>query len=173
MEFFRTPNGSFWDPDDEYFNRNGFDIHGGYYLQDMEYIPGPTWLSDLGCYEDDKEMYENIDLEKMDDNLFYGKEEENYDDIEFKGDFEEEADFNDQEYKDFLKNGNYNDILKNLDINNLNMGNNQNIDDILKSLGNININEAKPKKSKGKKKKKGAANKKKNEEEDWETASDN
>ena len=30
--FFTTPNGSFWDMDGEYFNRYGYDIHGGKYL---------------------------------------------------------------------------------------------------------------------------------------------
>ena len=61
--FFRTPNGSFWDPDNEYFNREGFDVHGGFYTKDLEYIEGPSWIPELGCYEDEKEKYANINWE--------------------------------------------------------------------------------------------------------------
>lgn len=60
LGFSYTPEGSFYDPDDEYFNRYGFDIHGGWYSKQKEYIPGPDWLSDLGCYEDEREKYLNI-----------------------------------------------------------------------------------------------------------------
>ena len=42
--FFTTPNGSFWDMDGEYFNRYGYDIHGGKYIDKLDYIPGPTRL---------------------------------------------------------------------------------------------------------------------------------
>lgn len=55
--FFRTPNGSFWDMDGEYFNRHGFDIHGGCYKDRVDYIPGKDWIEDLGCYPDEKEKY--------------------------------------------------------------------------------------------------------------------
>ena len=86
LGFIKTPNGSFWDMDGEYFNRNGYDIHGGSYNQHLEYIPGPDWLSDIGCYESEKEKYLNIDLNK-DDDMF---DEEEFCDDEFKGDFEDE-----------------------------------------------------------------------------------
>ena len=38
--FFVTPNGSFWDPDGVYFNKEGYDKHGGRYDSEGEYIPG-------------------------------------------------------------------------------------------------------------------------------------
>jgi hypothetical protein len=88
MAFCRTPNGSFWDYDDEYFNRFGYDIHGGSYNKDLEYIPGPTWLTDLGCYPEDEEKYRNIDLNKLEDDLLFDGEQMEGDD--FKGDFEDE-----------------------------------------------------------------------------------
>lgn len=95
MGFSYTPNGSFYDMDDEYFNKAGFDIHGGWYTKEKEYIYGPDWLSDLGCYEDEKEKYininpledinddndcedENNDLEVNFDNLNVENEEDNY-----------------------------------------------------------------------------------------------
>ena len=55
--FFTTPNGSFWDMDGEYFNRYGYDIHGGKYIDKLDYIPGPTWIEELGCYPEDKDKY--------------------------------------------------------------------------------------------------------------------
>ena len=67
--FFRTPNGSFWDMDGEYFNRHGFDIHGGKYVNVLDYIPGPTWIEELGCYPEDEEKYKNEDINDIvDDN---------------------------------------------------------------------------------------------------------
>ena len=53
--FFITPNGSFWDPDEVYFNREGFDKHGGYYDDNGEYIPGKGWDDENNCYESEKE----------------------------------------------------------------------------------------------------------------------
>jgi hypothetical protein len=53
--FYTTPNGSFWDPDGIYFNRDGFDKHGGYYDPNMEYHPGKGWIEELLCYEDEKD----------------------------------------------------------------------------------------------------------------------
>lgn len=53
--FFITPNGSFWDPDYVYFNREGLDKHGGKYDEKGEYIPGPGWDEELNCYESEKE----------------------------------------------------------------------------------------------------------------------
>ena len=86
LGFFKTPNGSFWDPDEEYFNRYGFDIHAGCYSKDLEYIPGPDWLPEIGCYPDEKEKYTNMKFEEFDEDV------EMADDLpdEFKGDFEDE-----------------------------------------------------------------------------------
>ena len=53
--FFNTPNGSFWDPDGVYFNRDGFDKHGGYYDDNNEYIPGKGWDEENNCYKDELE----------------------------------------------------------------------------------------------------------------------
>ena len=67
--FFRTPNDSFWDMDGEYFNHHGFDIHGGKYVNVLDYIPGPTWIEELGCYPEDEEKYKNEDINDIaDDN---------------------------------------------------------------------------------------------------------
>lgn len=63
--FFITPNGSFWDQDYVYFNRDGFDKHGGRYDENGEYVPGEGWDDNLNCYESEKEDYNN---EKDDDN---------------------------------------------------------------------------------------------------------
>ena len=65
--FFRTPNGSFWDMDGEYFNRYGFDIHGGKYINGLDYIPGPTWIEELGCYPEDEEKYKKEDIDDFND----------------------------------------------------------------------------------------------------------
>lgn len=65
--FFRTPNGSFWDPDGEYFNRKGLDIHLGFYSDLGEYIPGPEWLNEFGCYPEEKEKYLNINFDEEDE----------------------------------------------------------------------------------------------------------
>ena len=92
--FFRTPNGSFWDMDGEYFNHYGFDIHGGKYVDELDYIPGPTWIEELGCYPEDEEKYKNGDIE--DD----GKDLE--EDINLK-DFENLG-INDEELKKYLDN---------------------------------------------------------------------
>ena len=75
--FFTTPNGSFWDMDGEYFNRYGYDIHGGKYIDKLDYIPGPTWIEELGCYPEDKDKYlKEEDLnDDMDMEQFEGDED--------------------------------------------------------------------------------------------------
>ena len=50
LDFFTTPNGSFWDPDNVYFNRKGYDIYGGHYDEDGVYIPGEFWDEKNQCY---------------------------------------------------------------------------------------------------------------------------
>ena len=72
--FFTTPNGSFWDMDGEYFNRYGFDIHGGKYIDKLDYIPGPTWIEELGCYPEDKDKYQNE--EDLKDEMENGEDED-------------------------------------------------------------------------------------------------
>ena len=61
--FYYSPDGSFWDPDGVYFNSYGYDSHGGYYSNNFEYIPGPGWVDELLCYEDEKkELMKNMKL---------------------------------------------------------------------------------------------------------------
>ena len=63
--FFITPNGSFWDPDGVYFNRQGYDKHGGYYDDSNgEYVPGKGWEHVNNCYyDDDDDFYEDEEEE--------------------------------------------------------------------------------------------------------------
>ena len=81
--FFITPNGSFWDPDYVYFNREGFDKHGGYYNDEGEYIPGKGWDKENNCYESEKgEDFDDYDDE---DEERYNKDYhflDNLDDLE-------------------------------------------------------------------------------------------
>jgi hypothetical protein len=87
--FYFTPNGSFWDPDGVYFNREGNDKHGGKYDDNMEYIPGPGWLADYMCYEDEKDNYieddDHADYREDCDELNDLYEDIDYDEI-LKGD---------------------------------------------------------------------------------------
>ena len=81
--FFITPNGSFWDPDYVYFNREGFDRHGGHYDEQGEYIPGKGWDDNLNCYESEKEENKSDD----DDN----EEDEDDDENKMDAGYTEEA----------------------------------------------------------------------------------
>ena len=64
--FYYSPDGSFWDPDGIYFNVQGYDSHGGYYDDNLEYCPGPGWIDELLCYEDEKK-------EKLSNKKFKGR----------------------------------------------------------------------------------------------------
>ena len=70
--FFNTPNGSFWDPDGVYFNKEGYDRHGGYY-ENGEYVPGKGWDEINNCYDDEIDDFYDMDDE-------YGSEQEVEDD---------------------------------------------------------------------------------------------
>ena len=148
--FFNTPNGSFWDMDGEYFNRHGFDIHGGKYINKLDYIPGPTWIEELGCYPEDEEKYR-------------------------KGDIDDDIDeFNDKDME--LLEGD----MKELDINeNVELGiNDAKLNELLNNIDNNNnkINIIKDKDKKDKKSKNKKKNKKKKEEsldeDEWEEIED-
>ena len=54
--FYTTPNGSFWDEDNNYFNHLGFDCHGGFYDKYGIYHPGPNYDEINGLYQDQKEF---------------------------------------------------------------------------------------------------------------------
>ena len=64
--FYTTPNGSFWDEDNNYFNRLGFDIHGGSYDKYGIYIPGPDYDEETGLYKDKKDflLYDKFNSKK-------------------------------------------------------------------------------------------------------------
>ena len=110
--FFTTPNGSFWDMDGEYFNRYGFDIHGGKYVDKLDYIPGPNWIEELGCYPEDKDKYqkeEDINDEMEDDKdleMLEGDEEliKEIDKINIKDDINDKNIDDDKYKKDNKKN---------------------------------------------------------------------
>ena len=77
--FFNTPNGSFWDPDGVYFNREGYDKHGGYYDENtQEYIPGKGWDDVNNCYKDEYNDEYDDEYGSDHDNL----EEDGYGDID-------------------------------------------------------------------------------------------
>ena len=66
--FYTTPNGSFWDDDNTYFNHLGFDRHGGTYDKYGIYMPGPNYDEKTGLYKDQKELLtpsEKTDPEKI------------------------------------------------------------------------------------------------------------
>jgi hypothetical protein len=48
--YYITPNGSFWDENLVYYNRDGFDKYGGTFDEYGTYVPGPDWNEDFGCY---------------------------------------------------------------------------------------------------------------------------
>ncbi len=62
MEVKDTKTG-FWDAEGYYFNRDGYDKHGGYYDDNFNYIGGPGWDEKNQCYKDqynnDAEYYED------------------------------------------------------------------------------------------------------------------
>ena len=63
--FYTSPNGSFWDDEQNYFNHLGFDRHGGSYDKYGIYIPGPDYDETTGLYKDQKELLP--ESEKNDD----------------------------------------------------------------------------------------------------------
>jgi hypothetical protein len=123
-------------------------VHGGIYNKDGEYIPGKDWLSDLGCYEDEKEKYQNIDLNKLEDDFFD-------DDVngDFKGDFEDEE-------------------LDKEELNMMKIEDEMIMNEILKgkiSGNSVDLNSILNKQDKTSKKRKNKRNKKKQEDEEWES----
>ena len=118
--FFVTPNGSFWDPDGVYFNKEGYDKHGGYYDDNNEYVPGEGWdeanncyLDEINDYDDDYEYgsdhdeeeddgFGDIDIDKIQDEEellmknMEGVEKEKYDPNKYVSNFENEYDNSNQ-----------------------------------------------------------------------------
>ena len=133
--FFITPNGSFWDQDYVYFNREGFDKHGGRYDENGEYVPGKGWDDNLNCYESEKDNYDDENEENEfdegyteeammkelaqfdDDDLFEGKdlikEDPNIEKvIKHENEKEEKDDFMDEEKNEKKDNKNNEDDLE-------------------------------------------------------------
>ena len=80
--FYRTLNGSFWDPDGVYFNNEGVDKNGGKYDNNFEYIPGPGWLPEYMCYENEKDQYIDED-DHADFKEDIGELDELYGDVDY------------------------------------------------------------------------------------------
>ena len=80
--FFNTPNGSFWDPDGVYFNREGYDKHGGYYDDNNEYVPGNGWDEENNCYKDELHEDEFASDHDPDEEINDGFREEDMDIIQ-------------------------------------------------------------------------------------------
>lgn len=64
--FYTTPNGSFWDDEHTYFNRLGFDRHGGTYDKYGIYQPGAGYDENTGLYNDQKEFMAGHENEMKD-----------------------------------------------------------------------------------------------------------
>ena len=67
--FYTTPNGSFWDDDQNYFNHLGFDRHGGSYDKYGIYLPGPDYDEKTGFYKDQKEFLPTSDKNEVKENI--------------------------------------------------------------------------------------------------------
>lgn len=67
--FYTTPNGSFWDEDQNYFNRLGFDQHGGSYDKYGIYHPGPDYDEKTGLYKDLKELFPKLEEKDAKENI--------------------------------------------------------------------------------------------------------
>ena len=94
--FYITPNGSFWDPDGVYFNNEGYDKHGGYYNENLEYQPGKGWIPELMCYEDEN-FNNNYDEEENDDEILEEMyDNKNLDELFNKDDFIEKINDDDK-----------------------------------------------------------------------------
>ena len=99
--FFITPNGSFWDPDGVYFNKEGYDKHGGRYDSEGEYIPGEGWNKKNNCYESEIEDYDEFDEQENDygNNINKMDDDDNLDDDVFESDFK----FNEPNFQKFFE----------------------------------------------------------------------
>ena len=135
--FYTTPNGSFWDDDQTYFNHFGFDKYGGSYDKYGIYHPGTGYDENTGLYKEQKEFI-TCDMKDVEKNIAMSisklKDQEKKDEITIKKyeKLEEESEdeddksnltFDDNDIKeayDFvMENENNNDnIIMNNNINN-------------------------------------------------------
>jgi hypothetical protein len=108
-DFYYTPNGSFWDDEGYYFNKEGKDKHGGYYDKNFKYVPGETWDEENECYLSEVELNEV----KGDNGYYDPEEEDDLDDFDYdyenftkkgvKDDFEDDYGIEDDEIKGTAK----------------------------------------------------------------------
>jgi hypothetical protein len=66
MEVFYIYSG-FWDPDEYYFNKDGYDKYGGFYGDNYKYFPGPNWDEENECYIDEINKEYNRDSDCYND----------------------------------------------------------------------------------------------------------
>ena len=129
--FFTTPNGSFWDPDYVYFNREGYDKHGGYYDLDNVYYPGENWNDSLQCYNDE---LDDLSIKSPnDDEESYCSEYNSYDlDLNNSNEFDKkyinEENENEEEEIEDANVKNDKNITHNININQRNNLNNNNFE---------------------------------------------
>ena len=67
--FYTTPNGSFWDDDQNYFNHLGFDKYGGSYDKYGIYQPGVGYDEKTGLYNDQKDLFKGEDMKEVKENI--------------------------------------------------------------------------------------------------------
>lgn len=128
--FYVTPEGSFWDDEGMYFNRFGYDRHGGFYDKYDKYNPGQDWNEEFGCYNSElgpeSEQIKDIINQNYTQNLI-----ENY---EYHRRFFDDQDLNEENINEehifgeyvrnnlqgdiHTNNGNFNSMNENLHINN-------------------------------------------------------
>jgi hypothetical protein len=81
---YMTPNGSFWDENQIYYNRDGFDKFGGIFDEYGTYYPGQDWNDELCCYNSvlanhelvnhqalQQALQENLKQELLDEYYYY------------------------------------------------------------------------------------------------------
>jgi hypothetical protein len=96
--FYCTPEGSFWDENYTYFNREGRDKHGGYYDEYCVYIPGDGWNEEHQCYESQINL-EDKDVQAILNENFTNKLIEEYDKYQrYFVDIDRDVDEIEQEY---------------------------------------------------------------------------
>lgn len=62
LGFYNLLDGSFYDPDGHYFNKDGYDDLGGYYNDDNIYVPGEKASHMFNQDDGDYDPFENDEL---------------------------------------------------------------------------------------------------------------
>ena len=129
--FYTTPNGSFWDDEQTYFNHFGFDRFGGRYDKYGIYHPGTGYDENTGLYKEQKEFITGdlqLAQKNIDDSIMKLKEQEKKDEITIKKyvKLEEESEDDDEDDKSNVT-FDENDIKEAFDLVMENENNNNNI----------------------------------------------